>query len=120
MATSKTVNYTPAVIATMREMYTGDNSKAALALIAEKVGKTIPSVRAKMSSEGFYVPNEKAASTSTRTKKADTVERIAALVGGLSEADRDGLSKSTAEPLNRVLVALTNAKKVEEDSSESE
>jgi hypothetical protein len=96
----------------MREMYNGDNSKIALTLIAEKVGKTVPSVRAKMSSEGFYIPNEKAASTSTRTKKSDTVDLISGLVGGLGEADAEGLAKATAAPLVRVLVALTNAKKM--------
>lgn len=102
------VNYSVDQIATMKAMYSGDNSKIALTLIAEKVGKTVPSVRAKMSAEGFYKPNEKVVTESTRIKKSDTVSVIAGLVGGLSEADQDGLSKSTAAPLAKIVLALTN------------
>lgn len=117
MATSKKANFSADQIATLKAGYTGDNSVIALTLLAESVGKTVPSIRAKMSAEGFYKPNEKAASTSTRVKKSDTVERISKLVGGLSDADMEGLAKSTANPLARVLVMLTNQQKIIESGS---
>lgn len=105
----KSVNYSDDTIATMKAMYTGKDNKKDVAAIAAKIGKTAGSVRAKLSNLGVYEVEKKGTTKSGAgtTKKVDLVERIAGAVGGLSEAEQDGLVKATASPLAKILNQLT-------------
>jgi Mn-dependent DtxR family transcriptional regulator len=115
MATSKAkaVNYTPANIETMKEMYTGKDNTSEVKAIAAALGKTPNSVRAKLAAEGLYVVAKKAATGSARTKKATIVADIAKRVGGLEDFEQEGLEKATAAPLQKILDALVNSEKSE-------
>lgn len=109
MAKVKAANYSVEDIATLTAGYVaGEDNKSQVSVLAAKLGKTTNSVRAKLANLGLYQAEKKAASTSTRVKKADIVAGIAAKVEGLNEADCDGLEKATSGALTKVLASLTN------------
>jgi hypothetical protein len=114
MTTKKAANYTEEVLTTMREMYTGKDNKVEVPAIAAKIGKPVASVRAKLASLGLYHKEAVAASTSTRTKKSDLVAGIVKMGVPLSDAESEGLEKSTASALDKILATLTNRAKPEE------
>lgn len=100
-ATVKNVNYTPEMTAAMVEDY---KAGVSVETIAERVGKTVRSVVAKLSREGVYEAKAKAAKKDGVTK-ADLIARIAALTG----ADEDvicSLEKATGVALKVVVKAL--------------
>jgi hypothetical protein len=108
MAVKKAANYDDATLATMREMYTGENNKQEVSAIAAKIGKPVASIRAKLAQMGVYQKEEKAATTSTRVKKVDIVSAIVKAGVPLNDAEAEGLEKSTASALQKVLARLTN------------
>ena len=96
------VNYSPEMIAKMTADYAADKP---LSEIAENVGKSVASVRAKLSSLGIYKPKEKPAGKKAGVTKAGIVADIAAIVVG----NRDGLESlqaATLSDLNALLAFL--------------
>ena len=86
MTATKKVNYTPEVVKTMLEIYGAAGTEpeqhearqAAMEEIAEFAGKTVASVRAKLSAEGVYIKKpEVEKSVTTRVLKSDLVAQIA-------------------------------------------
>jgi len=86
MTVEKKVNYKPEVVVKMLAVYAAagigpENEGArqeAMENIAEFAGKTVASVRAKLSSEGAYIPKVKAEKTGEkRILKSDLVDQIA-------------------------------------------
>ena len=112
-ATKKAANYTPEMIKTIETMYTGKDNKAEVVAIAAKIGKTPASVRSKAADLGIYVAAGKAKTESGRVKKSDIVADIAKALGGLSEAEQEGLEKATAVPLQKILDRLAPPAKEE-------
>lgn len=102
----KTANYSEAQIAELKSGYTGSDNVAEVAALAEKLGKTPASVRAKLSSMGLYKTAEKADSETDRVTKRVLVEKVGEIVG-LSEAEVDGLEKATKSALEKVLARLS-------------
>ena len=98
--TDKPVNYTPEQTAQLVANYKAGASVEAL---AEMFGKTTRSVVAKLSREGVYQAKTK--STTTRVKKAELVDRIAALCSATPEAF-DSLEKANHEVLEAILQNL--------------
>lgn len=107
MTTKKPVqaNYSEALIASIVTEYqsliiahNGDN-KLVLSLLAEKTGKTVASLRAKLASLKVYVSDKKSAtpisSDVTKSKKQDIVLAISNIVGqpldGLEAAPKNTL-----------------------------
>lgn len=78
MASEKTVNYTAEQEQFLAEGYTSGESVEAL---AEKVGKTVRSVVAKLSRMGLYKAKSREAKTSTAMTKAKLVLELEARVG---------------------------------------
>jgi hypothetical protein len=107
--TVKAANYTEAQIATLTSSYKGVDNKKEVAMIAAEVGKSVASVRAKLSSLGLYKTAE-AAKSAKSVKKVDIVAAIKATGVKLSEAEMEGLTKATSAPLEKILAALTNRK----------
>lgn len=101
MATAKTVNYTPEMTTTVVEGYKAGETVEAL---AEKVGRTVRSVIAKLSKEGVYASAEKAAGKRAMLK-SEMVAAIAAEIGASEEA-LESLEKATGPALMAVLKAL--------------
>lgn len=103
---AKIANYSEAQIATITAMYTGADNKAEVKEIAEAVGKTVFSVRAKLSTMGIYKVAEKAEKRATATKQTK-----AELIGkelDFNEVEVEALTKTTVSVIDKILNRLTN------------
>ena len=82
-------NYTEDQLATMRSMYKGVDNTAELAAIGKRIGKTVPSVRAKLAADGLYVTPKKATATSGgKVTKTDKAEKIGKAYSRLQKFER--------------------------------
>ena len=98
----KTVNWTTEVTAKAVEAYTNGTD---IEVIAKDLGKTVPSVRSKLVSEGVYVAKTPAAKTATTTRKIEYVKALEALTGldnleSLEKANREALEALTSFLMN--------------------
>lgn len=98
--TDKPVNYTPEQTAQLVANY---KAGASVETLATMFGKTTRSVVAKLSREGVYQAKTRA--TVARIKKAELVDRIAALCSATPEAF-DSLEKANHEVLEAILANL--------------
>jgi uncharacterized hydantoinase/oxoprolinase family protein len=102
----KTVNYTVEMTAELVEAYKASPNEATVKAFAEKFGKTVKSVVAKLSREGVYV--KKAYVTKNGEKpvaKAELVARLAELTGE-TEENLSSLEKATKHSLEVLVKAL--------------
>ena len=97
---NKAQNYTPEQVQMIVEQY---KSGTPVEQIATMIGKSTRSIVAKLSREGVYVAKTKVAQP--RVKKADLVERIAAVVGVPSEVF-ESLEKANHEVLEHLAAKL--------------
>jgi hypothetical protein len=90
MTVEKKVNYPPEMVADIVEVYTSigtepelhQDRQKAMEQLAEKHGKTVASIRAKLSSEAVYIKKpETEKSTTKRVLKSDLVDEIAENAG---------------------------------------
>jgi hypothetical protein len=107
--TRKVVNYTEAMVARLHEGYDGSASdaerKAQVAELAAEVGRSEASVRAKLTSEGIYVPYAKAPAGKNSVRKAALVAAIAEKLGVHVEVV-ESLEKANKVALAHVFKAL--------------
>jgi Mn-dependent DtxR family transcriptional regulator len=101
---AKTVNYTDAQLEVLRAEYVGNDNAVEVAAIAEKLGKTPASVRAKLANLGIYKPHQKSEETE-RVTKIVIAEAIGQKIG-LLEAETEGLAKAPKAALDKILHAL--------------
>lgn len=100
MAKEKTVNYTPEMTASMLADYQAGVSKEA---IAEKIGRSVRSVVAKLSREGVYKAKEYTSKTGEKPVKKDSfADEIASLIG-LTESEAESLTKANKTALKKIL-----------------
>ena len=99
--TNQPVNYTPEQTAQLVANY---KAGATVEALATMFGKTTRSVVAKLSREGVYQAKSKTSGVA-RVKKAELVDRIAALCSATPEAF-DSLEKANHEVLEAILVNL--------------
>lgn len=102
MTVEKVANYTAEQTALAVEKYTAG---ATVEAIAEALGKTVQSVRAKLAKEGVYKAKAKETAGKREKLKSEMVAEIAALVGA-SEEVVESLEKATGAALKAVLAAL--------------
>ena len=111
MATSSktpVVNYTPEMTAEMVEMYVGQ--KMTVEAIAEKIGKSVRSVVAKLSREKVYVAKVRTSKTGEPVaKKDETADAIGAVLR-LTEAEIESLTKANKTALVKIFKALAESK----------
>lgn len=107
--TEKVVNYTDEMVHRLHSGYDGSADEATrdaqVAHLAEELGKSPASIRAKLTREGIYVPKAKAPAGKASVTKAQLVTAIAAEL----EVDEDvigSLEKATKVALGKVLAAL--------------
>lgn len=104
MATEKVLNYTPEMTKTLVEAYVAAPTKETVEALAEKLGRSVKSVVAKLAREGVYH-----AATKTPGKremlKSEMVAEIAKLTGRSEEA-LESLEKATGPALMAVRNAL--------------
>ena len=81
MPQEKQVNYSEETVKRMIDVYQsadGEEGRAqAMLEIQEFTGKSIPSIRSKLATEGVYIAKKPAVSKSERVTKADLVNQIA-------------------------------------------
>lgn len=94
------INYTPEQTQQAVSLYKDGQS---VEFIAQQLGKTTRSVVAKLSREGVYVAKTKA--QQPRVKKAELVERLAAMCGVPSE-QFESLEKANLEALQMLVQKL--------------
>ena len=106
MAATKTVNYTAEQTAEMGSAYVANPSQETIAMFAEKFGKSVRSIVAKLSREKVYIKKEYKTKTGEKAVKKDaTADAIGELLK-LSENDTASLAKANKVALKAVLAAL--------------
>lgn len=108
----KVVNYTEEMVATLYAVYDPkadeEARKAQIVALAEELGKSPASIRAKLTREKLYVALVKAPAGKATVRKAQLVTAIASRLN-VPEDIVGSLEKATKDTLKRVLVALTPA-----------
>jgi hypothetical protein len=106
MAKAKVVNYSEKDLDILRAEYTGADNSVEVPAIAEKLGKTPASVRAKLANLGIYKKAEESADgDGERITKMVIAEAIGQRIG-LLEAEVEGLAKAPKAALSKVLAKL--------------
>lgn len=107
--TDKVINYTDEQVASLMAGYDGSADEATrdaqIAQLADEVGKSAASVRAKLTHLGVYVPKAKAPAGKNTVRKAELVQRIADAL----DVDVDvagSLEKANKNILVRIIDAL--------------
>jgi hypothetical protein len=104
--TEKTVNYTAEMTAELVEAYKAEPTEVTVKAFAEKFGKTVKSVVAKLSREGVYVKKEYVTKNGEKpVAKAALVARLAELTGE-TEENLGSLEKATKHALEVLVNAL--------------
>lgn len=111
MATAKNVNYTAEQTAAVVEAYTTGET---VEQIAEKLGKSVRSIVAKLSREGVYKKKEyKTKNGETVVKKDAHADAIGSILR-LPENDIESLTKANKSALKAIFEALANSKPIAE------
>jgi len=105
----KTVNYTPEMVARLHEVYNGEATEVErdeqIGTLAEELGKSPASIRAKLTHEGIYVPKAKAPAGKGSVRKATLVRAIAEKME-VAEEVMESLEKANKNVLIRLYNAL--------------
>ena len=115
--------YTAEQTAELVSAYAANPSAEVVATFAEKFGKTVKSVVAKLSREGVYQKKEYVSKTGGKPVKKDALANEFQDVFGLTESEADSLTKANKTALAKILnsfKALENASTKLLDESESE
>lgn len=110
MAKEKVLNYTPEQVAALRADYADGVS---VEMIAEKLGKSVRSIVAKLSREGVYQKKEYVSKTGEKPVKKDTVADAIGAVLLLTEAETESLTKANKTALAKIFSALAASKPIE-------
>ena len=108
--TAKTVNYTSEQTAEMVSAYAANPTQETVVFFAEKFGKTVRSVVAKLSREKVYVAKTYVSKTGDAVvKKDETADAIGAVLK-MTEAEVTSLAKANKTALAKIFAALANSK----------
>lgn len=108
-STVKTPNYTDEQVAELVAAYVAAPMEATVKTFAEKFGKTVRSIVAKLAREGVYHKKEYVSKTGAKPiTKAGMVAQIAALTGD-TEDNLTSLEKATKHALTTLIKALEAA-----------
>lgn len=109
---AKVVNYTEAQTAEMVAAYVANPTQETVAMFAEKFGKTVRSVVAKLSREKVYVAKTYVAKTGEKPVKKDTVADAIGAILKMTEAEITSLEKANKTALSKIFSALANSKPI--------
>jgi nanoRNase/pAp phosphatase (c-di-AMP/oligoRNAs hydrolase) len=105
----KTINYTPEQTAQMVADYSNGTTVEA---IAEKMGKTVRSVVAKLSREKVYVAKTYVSKTGAPVVKKDAHADAIGAILKMTEAEIESLTKANKTALEKIFSALANSKPI--------
>lgn len=111
--TSYTVEQTAVLLSAYAAAEKHDDRVTVINTMAEKFGKTVKSVVAKLSREGVYVKAEKTRKDGSSIEKKDQTADAIGSILGLSEADTSSLSKANRSALQAIFKALANSVPIE-------
>lgn len=111
-ASAKTVNYTPEMTSELVSAYVANPTQETVAVFAEKFGKSVRSIVAKLSREKVYVAKAYETKTGEKPIKKDSVADAIGAILKLSEADTDSLAKANKKALKAIFEALANSKPI--------
>ena len=110
MATAKNVNYTAEqTVAVVHAYTTGETVEQ----IAEKLGKSVRSIVAKLSREGVYKKKEYKTKNGEAVVKKDAHADAIGAILCLPENDIESLTKANKSALKAIFEALANSKPIE-------
>lgn len=119
--TEKVANYTEAQTAELLTAYTavrGESREARDAVVAEfaeKFGKTVRSITAKLSREKVYVAKEYVTKTGeTVQKKDEWADAIGKVIPTLTESEIESLTKANKTALRKIFETLAASKPIAE------
>ena len=118
MATAKTA-YTVEQAAELVAAYSANPSSEVVATFAEKFGKTVKSVVAKLSREGVYKAKTYVSKTGAKPVKKDDLANEFQAKFGLTESEADSLTKANKTALAKILNSF-KALESEKESSVTE
>lgn len=107
--TTKAVNYTPEQSAQMVAEYQAGITVEA---IAEKMGKTVRSVVAKLSREKVYIAKTYVSKTGAPVVKKDAHADAIGAILKMTEAEIESLTKANKTALEKIFQALANSKPI--------
>jgi nanoRNase/pAp phosphatase (c-di-AMP/oligoRNAs hydrolase) len=107
--TTKAVNYTPEQTAQMVLDYSNGTTVEA---IAEKMGKTVRSVVAKLSREKVYVAKTYVSKTGAPVIKKDAHADAIGAILKMTESEIESLTKANKTALEKIFSALANSKPI--------
>lgn len=105
--TAKAVNYTAEQTSAMVADY---ENGATVEQIAQKLGKSVRSVVAKLSREKVYVAKTYTTKTGDAVVKKDAVADAIGAVLMLTESEIESLTKANKTALSKIFAALANSK----------
>lgn len=109
-ATTAKTTYTNEQTVELVEAYKENPTVATVDAYAEKFGKTVKSIVAKLSREGVYKKKEYVSKSGEKPIAKDSLaDKIGEKVGGMSEAELDSLTKANKTALQKILDALALA-----------
>lgn len=107
--TAKTVNYTPEQTLQLVADYQAGTTPEA---IAEKLGKTVRSVVAKLSREGVYKAKTYVSKTGAPVVKKDAHADAIGAILKMTESEIESLTKANKTALEKIFQALANSKPI--------
>jgi hypothetical protein len=110
---TKTVNYTPEQTVELVSAYTANPSQETVVMFAEKLGKSVRSIVAKLSREGVYKAKEYTTKKGEKPVKKDSMADAIGAVLKLTEAETDSLAKANKTALAKIFEALANSKPID-------
>lgn len=111
--TAKTVNYTPEQTAELVSAYVANPTQETVVMFAEKFGKTVRSVVAKLSREKVYIAKTYETKNGEKPVKKDSVADAIGAVLKMTEAEIESLTKANKSALAKIFTALANSKPLE-------
>ena len=112
MAAQAKTAYTVEQTIELVEAYKVNPSQETVSHFAEKFGKTVKSVIAKLSREGVYQKKEYVSKSGQKPEKKDSVADAIGAVLGLSEGEIDSLAKANKTALQKIFKALAESKPI--------
>ncbi len=109
---AKTVNYTPEMTVELVSAYVANPTNETVVMFAEKFGKTVRSVVAKLSREKVYIAKSYETKNGEKPVKKESVADAIGAVLKMTEAEITSLEKANKTALNKIFAALANSKPI--------
>lgn len=112
--TTKTVNYTNEQTTELVSAYVANPTQETVTMFAEKFGKSVRSIVAKLSREKVYVAKTYETKNGEKPVKKDSMADAIGAVLKLTEAETESLTKANKTALAKIFAALANSVPISE------